>query len=278
MKQAIICSTKDLASINIRDRMLELYDFKETGKTFDGYPIVERFHARIFTTDRELITLEDIDKEISADIFIFASKHISKSRIPSLSLHAVGNFCSPAELGGQPLKLGVAPARLIRFGLDQLLKLKGRIGFDVMQEATHHGPLLNKPALFIEIGSDSLFWKDREAGMIIAKAIHRMLRKRIPNYSVAFGIGGLHSTPNFMRIMEEYHVAFGHVCAKYNLNHLNGELVQQALSRTEEKVDFIVLDWKGLGSEKEKVKSILKDVQIPVVRSDQFSEWAKNNL
>ena len=39
-------------------------------------------------------------------------------------------------------------------------------GFDVTLEATHHGPLLSTPTMYVEIGSSSAEWSDRELAEI----------------------------------------------------------------------------------------------------------------
>ena len=43
--------------------------------------------------------------------------------------------------------------------------------YKVTMEATHHGPLIEKPCIFIEIGSTEAEWTDRIAGFVVAKTI-----------------------------------------------------------------------------------------------------------
>ena len=153
MKTAIIISKKDPASLNIKDCLLEKYPFKENN---DVYTLED---INIYTIEEESIYSENIDKKIRADLFIFATKHESTSKINSLSVHVPGNW-SKAELGGKDRKLCVAPVSLIK---EILLELeKSNIDYEKIQEVTHHGPFLQKPCLFIEIGSTLSEWTNKE--------------------------------------------------------------------------------------------------------------------
>ena len=44
-------------------------------------------------------------------------------------------------------------------------------------EATHHGPLIDKPCVFIEIGSSETDYTNRRAGFIIAKTIYETVKE-----------------------------------------------------------------------------------------------------
>ena len=54
------------------------------------------------------------------------------------------------------------------------------------------------------------------------------------------------------------------------LPYLTKELLKQAINKTKEKVDFILLDWKGLGTEKLKIKEILKNLNIEYKKTEQI--------
>lgn len=214
------------------------------------------------------IYCENIDKKIKADLFIFATKHESKAGVNSLSVHAPGNF-GKAQLGGKDKSLCVAPASYLKKAMKELEKRK-LLGFEVVQEVTHHGPFLEKPCMFIEIGSNEKAWKDKQAGEVIAEVIETLLNWKPEKYQTAIGLGGLHHTPNFKRIILETNIALGHVCPKYNLENLYKEMIQQMIEKTKEKVNLIILDWKGLGTEKAKIKEILEDFKIKVKRTKEI--------
>ncbi|MCX6710223.1 MAG: hypothetical protein NTV63_04730 [Candidatus Woesearchaeota archaeon] len=277
---ALVCSTEDHAGMNIKDSFLETAEFMKCG-VFDSYPVFERtFHAgsnevkaRIYTTDSELVHYENLDRLISADFFIFMSKHRSESGIPSLSVHSPGNWGS-AGLGGRDRELCVCPASFLKRAM-QILEIRGNgSGYDVVQECTHHGPFLEKPCMFIEIGSELERWKDRKAGKIIGEALFELLSNEVPECPSAVGIGGLHTLSNFKKIIIESGIAVGHVCPKYMLDNIDEEIVLQAIERTVPKPESIILDWKGMGQYKEKVDAIAEGISkargIKVMRTKDF--------
>jgi D-aminoacyl-tRNA deacylase len=261
MKVAIIVCTPDPAGMNIKKRLLENYGFKESGAEFSGHKIYEiqtRLHdIRLYQSDIQSIFNEDIDKKIDADIFIFATTHKAASGIHSLSVHAPGNW-SKAELGGKDFSLPFAPSRLLRFALFKLEEFAHDLDFEIMQECTHHGPYLEKPVMFIEIGSNEETWTQKPPAEVIAKTLMFILDNPTPEYDIAFGIGGPHHTPNFKRHMQKSNFCYGHICPMYQLEHLNKEMVQQALDRS--CAEKIFVDWKGLKSFKEHIKHILEGV------------------
>ena len=263
MKTAIIISKKDPASLNIKDCLLEKYPFKENN---DVYTLED---INIYTIEEESIYSENIDKKIRADLFIFATKHESTSKINSLSVHVPGNW-SKAELGGKDRELCVAPVSLIK---EILLELeKSNIDYEKIQEVTHHGPFLQKPCLFIEIGSTLSEWTNKEAGEIIATTIMNVLQKPTKKYKIAVGLGGLHHSPIFKKVILRTDITIGHICPKYMLENLDIEMLKQAIEKNVEKVDLILLDWKGLGQYKQKVLDLVKETGLPYERTDKIND------
>ncbi len=65
-------------------------------------------------------------------------------------------------------------------------------------------------------------------------------------------------------------IAISHICPKYHLSKLNEELIKQSIQKTVEKVNFIVLDWKGLGAEKQRIVETLKNLNLEIKRTDQI--------
>ena len=268
MKIAIIVSKKDPAGMNIRQRLLESYQWEKINN--EKYQLKKNESIKLYIAEKESIFCEDIDKEIEADLFVFATKHQSSSGIHSLCVHSPGNW-GKAEFGGKDKKLCTAPARYLRTALFTLKKNASNLNYEIIQEVTHHGPFLEKPCFFIEIGSNLESWKNKKAAEIISKTIMEVLeQKDTKKYAIAFGIGGLHHTPILTRVMEKTDIAFGHVCPKYNLHNLDKEMILQAIEKTQENVDFVVLDWKGLGKEKQRILDLLKELNLEVKRSDRI--------
>jgi D-aminoacyl-tRNA deacylase len=142
-------------------------------------------------------------------------------------------------------------------------------------EATHHGPLIDRPCMFIEVGSTENEWRDSKAGFVIAKAISEAIDefKLNPYNEVAIAIGGPHYCPNFNKLQEKSNVAISHVIPQYAFP-LTEEMVKEAVARTEEEVDLVVLDWKGLGGEehRSRVKEILGKLYLPYKKTSDISK------
>lgn len=270
MKFAIISSKQDIASVTIKNSLLEMFDFEETEESFEGNKVFKLKDKDVFlyTTDTRPVFCEDIDKKIDADFFLFITKHQSTSGIASLSVHSIGNW-GKAELGGRDKQLCIAPALYLREAMLKLEELGENIHYEIIQEVTHHGPYLEKPVMFIEIGSSEEEWKNKEAGDIIAKVSIYILTKEPEKSKTVFGIGGLHHTPNFKKIYKKG-IALAHVCPKYNLHNLDEEMIKQALERTIEKIDFILLDWKGLSQEKNRIIEILDKLKLEYKKTKEF--------
>lgn len=280
---AIIVSTQDIAGMNIKNRLIHTYKFRETSDEdkLDNHPIyqleISAKTVKLYTIDSETIERENIDKEIEADLFIFATRHQSKSGIKTLSVHSPGNW-DKAEFGGKDRSLCVCPALYLR---SAFLLLNERAGplkgeFDIVNECTHHGPyILSKPAIFIEIGSEETAWKNEQAGSIIADVIHDLIAQKIPEAEhIAIGIGGQHTCENFNKIVLDTNIAIGHICPKYMLDLINKEMITQAIDRTSPKANVILVDYKGLGKDKTKIKEITdqiaKETGIIVKRTSNF--------
>jgi len=262
MKVAIIVSKKDPAGMNIAS-FLEKDD-------------LAKYNTKLYYVEKESIYNENIDKEIEADLFIFATKHQSAKGVHSLSCHSPGNW-GKAEAGGKDRELCVAPAVLLKEAFILLNKLGDGLHHEITLEVTHHGPYLEKPSIFIEIGSDEDNWKNKESGKIISQVIIDLLSdidniiNNKNNYKIAFGIGGLHYPGVFNRRMLETDIAIGHICPKYALESLDKEMILQAISKTVPKAEFVILDWKGLGKDKQRIKGLLEKLEIEYKRSDKIS-------
>jgi D-aminoacyl-tRNA deacylase len=263
--KAIVVSTKDLAGMNIKKCLIES-GFSECEEEFENHKVYSLKDAKLYTIDEDTVYFEDVDKKIDASLFIFATRHQAKSGIKSFSMHVQGNF-GKAEYGGRDSKLCVSLPRMMKVAMLKLIELNS-IDFDVVQEATHHGPFLEKPAMFIEIGSSELEWVRKDAGMILAKTIMHMLECEIPSYEVAVGIGGLHTTPSFKSVILKSNYCIGQVCAKHNLQYLDTDLLKQMIARNVPEASIVLLDWKGLGKEKQRIIEMLDSLDI---------KWEKSN-
>jgi len=259
---AIIASKKDIAGMNIAEQLQKMQQFPAT---------IGSKKVGLFLREQDIITLENIDKEIDADIFVFASKHVSEAGVNSLTVHSLGNW-STAERGGKERTLVRCPSAFMKSCL-KILAAKAeeaKLEYEVAQEATHHGPYIDKPGMFIEIGSDESRWKDAEAGKVIASTIIEVIRTmNHDNITTVVGVGGLHYAYNFKKIMLNSDVAVSYVCSKHLLEALDEDMLTQAMQKSE--AGSVVLDWKGLGKEKAKLLQLLEKLSIKYQKTKEFA-------
>ena len=265
---AIITSKEDPASMNIMTHLLKIISFSQEG-IFQNNPVFVSGNSCIYTINGSLVHAENLDKEIDADYFVFASKHRSREAVPSLCCHVIGNWAE-ADLGGASRTLVKAPALILRQAFLSLQAGQAKVpSHQITLEATHHGPLLDKPVLFLEVGSSPEFWVHKEAAEVVAEAINNILTKPdVKERPIAIGIGGPHYASNFNKVLERTDICIGHICPKHMLSFLDEEMIQQALHAS--GASSAILDWKGMGKEKDRIKQLLDDMRIPYVRVDKI--------
>jgi len=255
-KYLVIASKKDTAGINITTNLSQfrksplLSSMQNNAPNFDFYFPEEEI---IFT---ENLDLEKINKY---DFIIFASRHKSEQKEKTLSIHAPGNFRN-ANFGGEPGRVCKSSALFQKQLFEKINQTATQYQLDkykITLECTHHGPLINKPCVFVEIGSTETEWKDKRAGFVVAKSIHAVIEnfKENPYNEIAIAIGGPHYCPSFNKIQLESNIAISHVISQY-VFPLTEEMVKEALEKTQEEVDFVVLDWKGMGTAEQRQQAL----------------------
>jgi D-aminoacyl-tRNA deacylase len=267
----LVASRKDIAGLNISKQILNRYPFRITGETFQENPI---FSANINGRKITLITLneESINAQYLPDRFtnlsliVFISRHSSASGTPTLSVHTPGNF-GAAELGGLPKQVSVSPATAMRNALKALLLFKEgmKLEYEVSYECTHHGPSLDVPAMFVELGSSAEQWRDSEAAEAVAHAAMSAIGKfGVSEGAAVLGIGGTHYNQRFTRMALDGEAFFGHMIPKYAVPSVDAEMLRQCVEKTLEKVDCAVLDWKGIkGADKPRLLEALTEIGLP---------------
>ncbi len=252
----LIASEKDVASLNIKEQVLNNYPFSKTEETFEQNPTytadINDQKVTLVTLKEESVKAQDFLSNFpNAKLIVFMSRHSSQSGKPTLSVHAPGNF-GEAELGGLPKILSVAPAAAMQTALKALLHYKETfcLDYEVSFECTHHGPSLNIPTMFIELGSCSLQWSDSKAAEAVAhSAILAIANFTTTANSAVLGIGGTHYNQRFTLMALVGEAIFGHMVPKYAVHLFDSEMLTQCVEKTLEKVPLAILDWKGIKSE-----------------------------
>lgn len=248
----VVYSSKDPAGTAIADQIKK-----------SGAPVVLR------EVNNEIISCDAEIKDVKTDYVIFASKHKSESEMPCLTVHTPGNWAA-AEKGGQERQVCTAmpsPMKTIAMNMARHVEMP-KLGWPVHMECTHHGPFTTIPCLFVEIGSGEKEWRNELAAKIVSDAIISHTFKPY-KWPVAFGVGGGHYCPKFTKYelagaTETNAWAFGHVLPSYQIDDIDFETFKQGIERSAERVEKVLLDWKGLkGSQRQKVTSFCEQIGVP---------------
>ena len=267
----LVASRKDTAGLNIAKQILNHYPFSKTGETFQENPTystdINRRKVTLVTLKEKTINAQNLpDSFADLDLIVFLSRHSSASGTPTLSVHTPGNF-GAAELGGLPRKVSVSPATALRDALKALMRFKEemKLNYEVSYECTHHGPSLNVPAMFVELGSSEKQWNDLKAAEAVARAAMEAIVKFGVSENVAvLGIGGPHYNQRFTKMALEDKLIFGHIIPKYAVQWVDPEILSQCVEKTVEKVECAILDWKGIKSQdKAKLLAALQEIRLP---------------
>jgi len=249
MSVLIISSKTDPASINIKKELLKQTRWNKTD-TFYQNPLYTHSEMKdliMITINDSKIKHENIDKEIEEKTgikpkqAIFISRHRSKTGSPTLTTHPIGNY-GEAQFGGKTRTLPKSSPKLMTHLLRIMKKNaeKAKLYHKVCFEVTHHGPYLEIPTLFVEVGSTEKEWKKQKPASIVAKSILELLgsyhyEKDLPNdIPVLLGVGGGHYAPRFTDVVLKKKAAFGHMIPTYQITsgNIDEEMLQKAIDAT----------------------------------------------
>lgn len=271
MKFAVIYSKKDEAGMTIAKALKEHF-----------LP-----HVNIVEVSKDSINCEDIDKDDErlkdAEFIIFATKHQSKENRNNLSLHAPGNWRN-ADYGGKPGKICRTSSLAMKFLYERMNEnlASSKIAYETTMECTHHGPLIDKPCCFIEVGTTTEQWNNKSAAEVIAKTIadfqnFQVWKNKAENKMIrpAIAIGGPHYAPNFNKIQVSKlsNIAIGHIIPEYAFP-LNESMLHEAIEKNVELPKILLMDWKGCGNSesRQKILELAKKLDIEVIRTDQIEK------
>ena len=266
----LVASSKDIAGLNIAKHILKNYPFKKTAETHQNNPVfstdINGKKVSYIMLKEESVNAQHLpDTFTNLNLIVFLSRHSSASGTPTLSVHTPGNF-STAELGGLPKQVSVSPATAMQNVLKALMYFKEgmNLPYEVSYECTHHGPSLNVPTMFVELGSSEKQWHDSKAAEAVAHAAMSAIGKFGASEKTAvLGIGGTHYNQRFTRMALEDKAVFGHMIPKYAVPDVDAEMLRQCVERTLEKVDCAVLDWKGIKSaDKPQLLKALEEAEL----------------
>ena len=271
MKPCIIVSTKDTAGMNIKRLLIGKYGFVESSESFQGNPVFVKEGVKIYTLSEETIHSEGVDGCVEGDWIIFATRHRAESGRKSFSVHVPGNW-GKADAGGADKKLCSAVPSAMKEALNKIDTVYVEDEFDIVMECTHHGPSLEKPCLFIEIGSSEEEWERDDAGRVIAAVVNYIAMNPAKKYKEVVVLGDGHYSQVGTKLMMNTEYAVGHICPKHMLAELDEKLLKQAIEKNGARFEMVVLDWKGLGQEKERIVGMLDKLGIKYERYQRLSK------
>jgi len=290
MTVLIISSTEDPAGTNIKNSLLAQSPWDEID-TFNDQPVYR--HAKM--KDVIIITIKDrtlrhdnIDKEAKEKLgiepkqVIFISRHRSKTGEPTLTTHPIGNYGEDTSFGGKQKTLVKSSPRLTTHLLRLLKKNaeKAKLYHKVCFEVTHHGPYLDTPTIFAEVGSTDEEWKKKEPTNVVAKSLLELLETYhyeedfLDDIPVLIGIGGGHYAPRFTEVALGKKVAFGHMIPTYQIEggNINDEILEKTIQATP-NVEGAYLHKKELKkSQVTQYRNWFQDKGIPVVSSKELQD------
>ena len=240
MVSLILVSSGDIASTNQADELLKMCEWQELDPV-EGLPSYSFKHARMWWMKDGCLWEDDLDKrwaeatgEIPTEI-IFPSRHSAASGNASLTLHPIGTMQVPEgetpEYGGKAADCPPPNPRIAAWWRELNRVANDLTEFDLTLETTHHGPWIETPSLFIEIGSTDLTWGHMGAAKILAGIIYRGLGldggnglgQWNGNGRVVVTLGGGHYAPRGNLLASHEGIWLGHMLATYALPFVKNE-------------------------------------------------------
>lgn len=309
----IAVNTGDIASWNQAKFLLNKFDWESLGKV-EGKAAHSFENVRMWQFEKGILFEDYIGKRWlaetgeSVDEIIFPSRHSASSGKPSLTLHPIGvphlELSETPPFGG---KSGNAPppstriaewwrllqSRAAETGLDQ--------SFELTLEVTHHGPYIEVPSLFIEIGSTNKTWSHLGAAELLADIIAEGLgfteniglgewkEQEHSGQLVVVTLGGGHYAPRANKLGSMQGVWIGHMLATYALPftkpEYEGEMpggtwkqaIDAAIKTTKQSFPggniVCSMDKKAFrGWQRQGIRDHLQSIEIPLLTTKQITE------
>jgi len=272
-KRLLVCCEIDIPSVNMKSQL-----FKKREWDNIGYYGKDAFFVNgdtmVMTTPDLHIRMEDLDRRIehadlTVDEVVFMSKHAAASGEAAMTVHPIGNF-KENKFGGKERTLVRSNPALMTDALRKIAEYNDLADFTVCFEVTHHGPWLERPTFFIEIGSDGRNWGNERAADILSDVLLNME----PNdYDTAVGVGGGHYAPRFTEVALEFKINFGHMLPNYQIEGSNDEdiirMVKAACAASDTKLVYLHRN-SMKGSEEKRVSELIRSAGFELISSSNL--------
>ena len=249
----IVASRADRASMSMENYIMERVPFREVEGGVDLYQygdyrlkLIEERHLNY-----DLVPAEGNGLTPDITDITFLSSHSSSAEVKSLTVHPTGNF-GEAILGGKEKSLSMSSPEKMTPALRKLVQAYEGEGFEITLESTHHGPCINVPNYYIEIGTTEREWGDQSALKAVKEAV---FTDPAPSRNFV-GVGGGHYMPKVTRYVMEDGINVGHLISKHDQDTITRRQIEEAVDKTPDCRGFI-MDKKGCRGP---VRAMLKEI------------------
>ena len=235
-------------------------DLVKDGDVFRG----EYFDLAIISTPA--ISADWIEDKFDYDGYVFLSKHAAESGVLALTCHNTGNF-STANFGGHERQVSIPYSNLQKLYIQNLWDARKQFTkFQITIEATHHGPTsLEKPTLFIEIGTTPKEWNDVNLCNSVAQIVVQTMKQNQKSYPIGICFGGTHYSDKFTNELIHGKYALGTVIPKHALDEIDQSLFSHIIERNRDATTAL-LDWTGMGKNKHKILEMLEGTDLEIIK------------
>lgn len=273
MKRLLVCSEPDPPSVNMRDTLSNLLEWEEVGSG-EQDSMSRSGDTYMLSSERWHIGFEDVLEassgyEVDPELVIFMSRHSSESGTPTLTVHPLGNL-HDNKVGGLPEKLVKAEPHRMTSALRRMHELNDMEDTEVSFEVTHHGPWIDRPTFFIEVGSDESNWNNKHAADILAQVL---AEDNDSDHPVVIGVGGGHYAPRFTEAALTMKVDFGHMIPNYQIKDSDDEDLARMLRDSCESsgTKMIYLHRKSMkGPQASRIRNMADSEGLEMIKSSDF--------
>lgn len=155
--------------------------------------------------------------------------------------------------------------------LREISKRNDTTEYGVSFEVTHHGPYLETPTMFIEIGSEETHWGDEHAADILADVILSMDKE--DDNPVVIGVGGGHYAPRFTELALTKKVSIGHMVPAYQLKDSSDDEISEMITNAAKATDTktVYVHRKSMkGAEERRINGIIDTLGLERMSSSDF--------
>ncbi len=272
----LVSSEEDPASCNMRELLLRKRGWEpaEAGEFGEGRLLVGDGMAMV-TIEGIHIFEDHLDRrvgeilDVEFDEVVFLSRHRAASAIPTLTVHPIGNW-GEAKFGGRDGDLVPATPSLMNGMLRRISELGSDLPFQISFEVTHHGPWLETPTVYIEIGSDESQWGHMGAAECLTDAL---LTVRDEDHPVLIGLGGGHYGPRFTDIALTRKANFGHMVPAHALDDADESSIQDMVSKAMDASGATAAYMHRKSMKRSRatlISSVLERMEVPLLRSEDL--------